>query len=208
MADDKKKKLTPIDLVGIGKLLAYLVAENVISCDERDRIIQRIRRDNDLTDPAFSYLAEKRKSKEDALKRIIYEKSFEILHSKYNEEYISLTEIAQAHSKDAPGYVIQSWMRSGNTLAFLNLWEKENNPDYCEAAYMELMEKKKAASFTLTPKLWINQTKALGLMSKQGKSGGTFAHPLIACEFASWLTPEFKILLLKLSLGIKQLRQE
>lgn len=91
-------------------------------------------------------------------------------------------------------------------MAFLNLWEKENNPDYCEDAYMELMEKKKAASFTLTPKLWINRTKALGLMSKQGKSGGTFAHPMIACEFASWLAPEFKILLLKLSLEMKQLR--
>lgn len=67
------------------------------------------------------------------------------------------------------------------------------------------MEKKKAASFTLTPKLWINQMKALGLMSKQGKFGGTFAHPMIAGEFASWLAPEFKILLLKLSLGMKQL---
>lgn len=206
MADDKKKKLTPIDLVGIGKLLAHLVAENVITCDERDRIIQRIRRDNNLTDPAFSYLAESRKGKEKTLQQVIPGKFSETSRVKPNEEYISLTEIARAHSKDAPGYVIQSWMRSGNTLAFLNLWEKENNPDYCEDAYMELMEKKKAASFTLTPKLWINQTKALGLMSKQGKFGGTFAHPMIACEFASWLTPEFKILLLKLSLEIKQLR--
>ena len=57
-----------------------------------------------------------------------------------------------------------------------------------------------ANSFTLTPKLWIEQTKAIGIVSKQGKSGGTFAHPMIACEFASWIAPEFKMLLLKLSL--------
>ncbi len=92
-------------------------------------------------------------------------------------------------------------MRSGNTLAFLNLWEKENTPDYCEEGYKELLDKKKSASFTLTPKLWIDQTKATGIISKQGKSGGTYAHPMIACEFASWLIPEFKIQLLKLSLN-------
>lgn len=102
--------------------------------------------------------------------------------------------------------MIQSWLRSGNTLAFLNLWEKENNPNYSEADYMELLEKKRAASFTLTPKLWIDRTKAIGITSKQGKSGGTFAHPMIACEFASWIAPEFKMLLLKLSLDRKKLR--
>lgn len=111
----------------------------------------------------------------------------------------------RVHSDDAPGYVIQNWMPSGNTLAFLNLWEKENNPDYCEDGYKELLEKKKAASFTLTPKLWISLTKAIGIISKQGKSGGTFAHPMIACEFASWVAPEFKMSLLKLSLSRQQL---
>ena len=74
-----------------------------------------------------------------------------------------------------------------------------NNPNYCEEAYATLIGKKKEASFTLTPKLWIEQTKAIGIVSKQGKSGGTFAHPMIACEFASWFTPEFKMLLLKMS---------
>ncbi|RHO65146.1 KilA-N domain-containing protein [Butyricicoccus sp. AM05-1] len=125
---------------------------------------------------------------------------------KQDESYISLTEIARAHSEDAPGYVIQSWLRSGNTLAFLNLWEQENNPDYSEAGYEELLEKKKAASFTLTPKLWIDRTKAIGIVSKQGKARGTFAHPMIACEFASWIAPEFKMLLIKLSLGRTHLK--
>ena len=119
-----------------------------------------------------------------------------------DESYISLTEIARAHSEDAPGYVIQRWLRSENTLAFLNLWEKENNPNYRDSGYIELLEKKKkTASFTLTSKLWIEQTKAIGIVSKQGKSGGTFAHPMIACEFASWIAPEVKMLLLKLSLN-------
>ena len=77
---------------------------------------------------------------------------------------------------------------------------------YREAGYIELLEKKKTASFTLTPKLWIEKTKAIGIASKQGKGGGTFAHPMIGCEFASWISPEFKMLLLKLSLGREQVR--
>lgn len=71
---------------------------------------------------------------------------------------------------------------------------------------MELLKKKKAASFTLTPKLWIERTKVIGIVSKQGKSGGTFAHPMISCEFASWVAPEFKMLLLELSLNRGQLK--
>lgn len=199
MADGVKKKLHAVDLVGVGSLLASLVVEDIITCDERDKIIQHIIHENDLTAPGLDYLAGMRQRK-DEVKKGNHGKSLETLSVKSDVEYVSLTELARAHSKDAPGYVIQSWLRSGNTLAFLNLWEKENNPDYYEDAYIELIEKKKAASFTLTPKLWISRTKAIGLMSRQGKSGGTFAHPIIACEFASWLAPEFKMLLLKLSL--------
>ena len=70
----------------------------------------------------------------------------------------------------------------------------------------ELLEKKKAASFTLTPKLGVDRTKAIGIVSKEGKAGGTFAHPMIACEFASWIAPEFKMLLIKLSLGRTHLK--
>lgn len=114
--------------------------------------------------------------------------------------------LARAHSEDAPGYVIQSWLRNGNTLAFLNLWEQENNPNYSEVGYAELSKRKKNASFTLTPKLWIDQTKAIGIVSKQGKNGGTFAHPIIACEFASWIAPKFKMQLLRLSLDKTKLR--
>ncbi len=204
MAGDKK--LQPIDLIGIGKLLEQLVREDSISCDERDKIIQRIARDNDLASVDLVTLAGYGQSSEDVPQKSAHRTSHETLSPEHDNEYLSLTEIARVHSTDAPGYVIQRWLRSGHTLAFLNLWEKENNPDYLEEAYMELMDKKKVASFTLTPKLWISQTKAIGIVSKQGKSGGTFAHPMIACEFASWLTPEFKMLLLKLSLGRETIR--
>lgn len=200
VAEDKKTQLHPVDLVGIGNLLEDLIVKDIITCEERDRIIQRIVADNDFPDYKLSILTGYQHSKEQVLERVARKNSTVAQYRKPDESYVSLTELVRAHSDNAPGYVIQSWMRSGNTLAFLNLWEKENNLDYCEEGYKELLDKKRAASFTLTPKLWIDQTKATGIISKQGKFGGTFAHPIIACEFASWLTPEFKMLLLKLSL--------
>lgn len=192
-----------VDLIGIGNLLESLVAEDIITCEERDQIISKIARENDIAEYNYKapHIAGYGMSKREVLERVGRRKSSTPQDKTQDESYISLTEIARAHSEDAPGYVIQRWLRSENTLAFLNLWEKENNPDYSDVGYIELLEKKKTASFTLTPKLWIEETKAIGIVSKQGKSGGTFAHPMIACEFASWIAPEFKMLLLKLSLN-------
>lgn len=200
------KKISMIDLAGIGNLLEYLVAVDNITCEERDRIILRIAKENDIAKYTLSALAGYGKSKSEVLESVARRKNLVSQDKKHDESYISLTEIARAHSEDAPGYVIQSWLRSGNTLSFLNLWEQENNPDYSEDGYTELWEKKKAASFTLTPKLWIDRTKAIGIVSKQGKAGGTFAHPMIACDFASWIAPEFKMLLIKLSLERTRLK--
>ena len=195
-----------IDLAGIGNLLEYLVAADNITCEERDRIILRIAKENDIAEYTLSALAGYGKSKSEVLESVARRKNSVSQDKKQDESYISLTEIARAHSEDAPGYVIQSWLRNGNTLAFLNLWEQENNPNYSEVGYAELSKRKKNASFTLTPKLWIDQTKAIGIVSKQGKNGGTFAHPMIACEFASWIAPEFKMQLLRLSLDKTKLR--
>ncbi len=192
-----------VDLIGIGNLLESLVTEDVITCEERDQIIAKIARKSGIAEHEYKspHIAGYGMSKREVLECAGRRKS-PIPHDKTQDEsYISLTEIARAHSEDAPGYVIQRWLRSENTLAFLNLREEENNPNYRDSGYIELLEKKKTASFTLTPKLWIEQTKAIGIVSKQGKSGGTFAHPMIACEFASWIAPEFKMLLLKLSLN-------
>ena len=201
------KKLNLVDMYGIGLMLEHLVAEGNITCEERDRVILRIARENDIAEYMLSNLAGYGRSKQEVLERAKRRKGLESQGKKQEEGYISLTEVARAHSEDAPGYVIQSWLRSENTLAFLNLWEQENNPDYREAGYIELLEKKKTASFTLTPKLWIEKTEAIGIASKQGKGGGTFAHPMIGCEFASWISPEFKMLLLKLSLDRERLKE-
>ena len=200
------KKLNLVDMYGIGLMLEHLVAEGNITCEERDRVILRIARENDIAEYMLSNLAGYGRSKQEVLERAKRRKGLESQGKKQEEGYISLTEVARAHSEDAPGYVIQSWLRSGNTLAFLNLWEQENNPNYSETGYAELLKRKKTASFTLTPKPWIDQTKAIGIVSKQGKNGGTFAHPMIACEFASWIAPEFKMQLLKLSLDRTKLR--
>lgn len=200
------KKLNLVDMYGIGLMLEHLVAEGNITCEERDRVILRIARENDIAEYMLSNLAGYGRSKQEVLERAKRRKGLESQGKKQEEGYISLTEVARAHSEDAPGYVIQSWLRSGKTLAFLNLWEQENNPNYSETGYAELLKRKKTASFTLTPKLWIDQTKAIGIVSKQGKNGGTFAHPMIACEFASWIAPEFKMQLLKLSLDRTKLR--
>ena len=191
-----------VDLIGIGNLLESLVAEDIITCEERDQIIAKIAKENDIAEHEYKspHIAGYGMSKCEVLERMGRRKPSVPPDKIQDEGYISLTEIARAHSEDSPGYVIQRWLRSENTLAFLNLWEEENNPDYRDSGYIELLEKKKTASFTLTPKLWIEQTKAIGIVSKQGKSGGTFAHPMIACEFASWIAPEFKMLLLKLSI--------
>lgn len=200
------KKLNLVDMYGIGLMLEHLVAEGNITCEERDRVILRIARENDIAEYMLSNLAGYGRSKQEVLERAKRRKGLESQGKKQEEGYISLTEVARAHSEDAPGYVIQSWLRSGNTLAFLSLWEQENNPNYSETGYAELLKRKKTASFMLTPKLWIDQTKAIGIVSKQGKNGGTFAHPMIACEFASWIAPEFKMQLLKLSLDRTKLR--
>lgn len=204
MAD--KEQLSMVDLVGIGNLLEGLVAADHITCEERDRIIWRIAKESGFAKHTLYALAGYGRSKHEVLERATRRNAAASSGKEPDESYVSLTQIARAHSEDTLGYVIQSWLRSGNTLAFLNLWEKENNPNYCEDCYLELLEKKKSASFTLTPKLWIERTKAIGIVSKQGKTGGTFAHPMIACEFATWVAPEFKMLLLKLSLGRDQLQ--
>ena len=130
VADDKKVKLKLVDLVGIGNLLEHLVVEGVISCEEQDKIIKRIAKGNDFAEHTLSVLAGYQRSEKEVLERTSRKNMDMPQQYKPDESYVSLTDIVRTHSDDAPGYVIQSWLRSGNTLAFLNLWEKENNPDY------------------------------------------------------------------------------
>lgn len=102
------------------------------------------------------------------------------------DEYISLTDIAKRFDPENPSYVIQSWLRSRNTIAFLGLWERENNPNFDEQAFQQLLVDVRSPSYTLTPVRWIERVNAIGIISKRGKNGGTTAHPFIACDFEMW----------------------
>lgn len=120
----------------------------------------------------------------------------------------SLTEIAKKKNPDNPSYVIQSWLRDINTLQFLYLWEKDNNQYFIEEAAKELIEKTKQPSFTMTAKLWIKNTRATGIRSKQGHGGGTLARQEIAIDFITWTFPEKRYELSKLIVTkIMQLRE-
>ena len=141
------KKLNLVDMYGIGVMLEYLVAEDNLTCEERDRVILRIARENDIAEYMLSNLAGYGRSKQEVLKRVERRKQSKAQPKKQDDSYISLTELARNHSKAASGYVIQSWLRNGNTLAFLNLWEQENNPNYSEVGYAELSKRKKNASW-------------------------------------------------------------
>jgi hypothetical protein len=113
-------------------------------------------------------------------------------------QYLSLTDIAREKDKASPSYVIQSWLRSRNTLEFLRIWETANNSDFDEYECEALLEAMKLPSFTVTPKQWITRTRAIGLVSKQGKNGGTLAHPDIAMDFHMWMEPELRMNLIEM----------
>ena len=117
--------------------------------------------------------------------------------SMINNEYVSLTDIARKYNEQSPSYVIQSWISDNRTIEFLHLWEMENNKDFNEDGYRMLTEAAKSNTITLTAKQWIEKTGAVGLISKQGKSGGTYAHPFIACDFNMWIDPEFRFEVVK-----------
>ncbi len=114
-----------------------------------------------------------------------------------SDDYISLTEIARKFDSENPSYLIQSWLRSRNTIEFLATWERNNNPDFNESAFQKLVLDTKTPQFTLTPKKWIDMTKAIGITSKQGKGGGPMAHLFIACDFEMWNDSGFRYEILK-----------
>ena len=111
--------------------------------------------------------------------------------------YVSLTDEARSVNQDQPGYVIQSWLRDRTTISFLHYWETQNNENFDAAGYKALEEELKSPTLTLTAKKWIEATRAIGLRSKQGKNGGTYAHPEIACVFRAWLHPEYQYTLVQ-----------
>ena len=116
-----------------------------------------------------------------------------------NTDYISLTDLSRYVNDENPANVIIHWMSSKNTFNYIGLWEQLNNENFNFTEFREIKNNELVkSSFTLSPRKWIARTNAIGMISKGGKySIGTFAHPDIAFEFASWLSPEFKLYLIK-----------
>lgn len=112
-------------------------------------------------------------------------------------DYISLTDIAKYKNSSEANDVIRNWLRNRNTIEYLGLWEQMNNPNFNIEYFSSLKQEAGLNSFVLTPKKWIEGTHAIGIISKAGRYGGTFAHSDIAFEFASWISPEFKLYLIK-----------
>ena len=113
------------------------------------------------------------------------------------EEYISLTDIAKYKNPDHPADIIKNWTRSKETIEFLGLWERINNTGFKLVEFDQFRNNAGSNSFVLSPQKWVDDTNAIGIISKSGKYGGTFAHKDIAFEFALWISAEFKLYLIK-----------
>ena len=112
-------------------------------------------------------------------------------------DYISLTDMARYKNSLEPKDVVKNWMRNYSTIEFLGIWERINNPNFKGVEFDAFKKEAGANSFTLSPKLWIEKTGAIGVISRAGNGGGTFAHKDIAFEFATWISAEFKLYLIK-----------
>jgi hypothetical protein len=117
--------------------------------------------------------------------------------SGHDEDYISLTDIARYKDNERTDYIIQNWLRNRNTIEFLGIWEQLNNPGFNPIEFDGIRNQAGLNSFVLTAKRWVGATGAIGITAKAGRYGGTFAHKDIAFEFASWVSVEFKLYLIK-----------
>ena len=113
------------------------------------------------------------------------------------EEYISLTDLARYADEDEPRYPIQNWMRNKDVISYLGLWESINNENFKGVEFDTFKNEAGSNKFKISPQKWIRETNAVGMISKSGNNGGTYARSDIAFEFASWLSPEFKLYLIQ-----------
>lgn len=133
-----------------------------------------------------------------SIKETIHAKGFNIgiYTTDFENEFISLTDIAKYKSDDSNA-TICNWMRNRETLEFLGLWERLHNPDFKPLEFDGFRTQAGLNAFTMSPSKWINGVNAIGIISKAGRYGGTFAHSDIAFEFASWISAEFKLYIIK-----------
>ncbi len=123
--------------------------------------------------------------------------SIRVYTEDFKNDYISLTDIARYKNQYEPKDVVKNWLRVRDTIEFLGLWETINNPNFKGVEFDAFKNEAGSNAFTLSPQRWINSTNAIGIISKSGRGGGTFAHSDIALEFASWISPEFKLYIMQ-----------
>lgn len=136
----------------------------------------------------------------------VQDTSVSIISSNEND-YISLTDIAK-YKSDEPNTVIGNWMRNRNTIEYLGVWESLYNPNFNPTEFEGFKKNAGLNAFTLSPQKWINATNAIGIISKAGRYGGTYAHKDIAFKFASWISVEFELYIVKEFQRLKQEQQE
>ena len=113
-------------------------------------------------------------------------------------DYISLTDLARYADAEEPRLPIRDWMRNKEVISYLGLWESMNNKNFKGGEFATFKNEAGSNKFKMSQQKWVKETNAIGIVSKSGRyDGGTFAHPDIAFEFASWLSPEFKLYLIK-----------
>lgn len=133
------------------------------------------------------------------IKETIHAKGIDIgiYTTDFENEFISLTDIAKYRNEDDPRFVIQNWMRNRNTIEFLAVWEELHNPDFNRVQFEAVRNEAGLNRFVMTPTKWAELTGAIGIVSKAGRYGGTYAHSDIAMSFATWLSPEFQLYIMK-----------
>ena len=123
--------------------------------------------------------------------------AIQIYTEDFKNDYISLTDIARYKNVHEPKDVVKNWLRVRDTIEFLGLWETIHNHNFKGVEFDSFRKEAGTNAFTLSPQRWIENTNAIGIVSKSGRGGGTFAHPDIAMEFASWISAEFKLYLIQ-----------
>ncbi len=128
---------------------------------------------------------------------------------KEQEDYISLTDIAKTRDKENPSQIISLWLRTYNTIEYIGLWEILNNPDFNHHIYEGFKNESAKPHFWMSPQKWIKETNAIGISSKSGRyGGGTYAHSDIAFKFASWISAEFELYLVREFKRLKEAEQK
>lgn len=123
--------------------------------------------------------------------------SIQVYTEDLKNDYISLTDIARYKNKEEPNVVVANWMRNYNTIEYLGIWEQLNNPEFNPLEFEGYLKEAGSNAFTLSPQKWQKTTNAIGLFVKLGRGGGTFAHKDIAFKFASWISAEFELYIIK-----------